>query len=44
MFSGSDIFARLIAPSRHRKALRVYSADARVFFLALNLGYLARPA
>src|SRR5690606_6891262 len=44
MFSGPSIFARNSRPSFQRNALRVYSADARDFFLLLNVGYLARLA
>ena len=44
MSSGSVIFARVSRPSRKRNALVVYSADARDFFLHLNVGYLARLA
>ncbi|GHH63083.1 hypothetical protein GCM10018775_80270 [Streptomyces umbrinus] len=36
------IFASVSFPSRHLKALGVYSADARDFFRLLYRGYLAR--
>lgn len=38
------IFASVRCPSRHVKALRVYSADARDFFLDLKRGYFVRWA
>jgi hypothetical protein len=44
MSSGSAIFASVSFPSRHVNALRVYSADARDFFLDFKHGYFARLA
>jgi hypothetical protein len=42
--SGCTVFAGVSSPSRHVKALRVYSADARDFFRDLKRGYFARLA
>ncbi len=44
MFNGPSIFANVRWPSRQRKPLRVYSADARDRFFDLNDGYPARLA
>ncbi|MFV2011509.1 MULTISPECIES: hypothetical protein, partial [unclassified Micromonospora] len=44
MSNGSDIFARVSRPARHRNPLAVYSADRRDRFLDLNDGYRARLA